>query len=134
MGETGTPQAIVAFMLEQHGMTRADLTSILGGRSRVSEFFSGKRRLSVPQILKLREVLRVPAGGQLGQQAFRAIPAGELAGSRWNIGLPIAQELSSSDGSFLLNASYHWVTSSMCRCPCCAGTGEHASRARVTST
>jgi HTH-type transcriptional regulator/antitoxin HigA len=66
MGETGTPQAIVAFMLEQHGMTRADLTSILGGRSRVSEFFSGKRRLSVPQIVKLREVLRVPADLLLG--------------------------------------------------------------------
>ena len=44
MGDAGTPQSAVAFMLEQKGMTRADLAPILGGRSRVSEFFSGKRR------------------------------------------------------------------------------------------
>jgi HTH-type transcriptional regulator/antitoxin HigA len=61
MGETSTPQTVVAFMLEQHGMTRSDLAPILGGRSRVSEFFSGKRRLSVPQMQKIRDVLHVPA-------------------------------------------------------------------------
>jgi transcriptional regulator with XRE-family HTH domain len=61
MGETSTPQTIVAFMLEQQGMTRADLAPILGGRSRVSEFFSRKRRLSVPQIQKIRDVLHIPA-------------------------------------------------------------------------
>ncbi|MBA3895198.1 MAG: transcriptional regulator [Gemmatimonadales bacterium] len=61
MGETSTPQTVVAFMLEQQGMTRADLTPILGGRSRVSEFFSGKRRLSVPQMQKIRDVLHIPA-------------------------------------------------------------------------
>jgi HTH-type transcriptional regulator / antitoxin HigA len=71
MGATGTPQAVVAFMLEQQGMTRADLTSILGGRSRVSEFFSGKRRLSVPQMVKLRELLRVPADLLLGTDGTR---------------------------------------------------------------
>lgn len=61
MGETSTPQTVVAFMLEQQGMTRADLAPILGGRSRVSEFFSGKRRLSVPQMQKIRDVLHIPA-------------------------------------------------------------------------
>jgi HTH-type transcriptional regulator/antitoxin HigA len=61
MGDAGTPQSAVAFMLEQKGMTRADLAPILGGRSRVSEFFSGKRRLSVPQMQKIRDVLGVPA-------------------------------------------------------------------------
>ena len=37
------------------------LAPILGGRSRVSQFFSGKRRLSVPQMQKIRDVLHIPA-------------------------------------------------------------------------
>lgn len=62
MGETATPQAVVAFMLEQKGLTRADLTDTMGGRSRVSDFFSGKRPLlSRGQIVRLREQLGVPA-------------------------------------------------------------------------
>src|SRR5262245_19755358 len=34
------PQDIVDFMLEQRGMTRADINDIMGGKSRVSEFFA----------------------------------------------------------------------------------------------
>lgn len=56
-----TPQEAVDFMLEQRSMTRADLAPMLGGRSRVSEFFSGKRRLSVPQIVAVRDALGIPA-------------------------------------------------------------------------
>src|SRR5688572_6939912 len=37
-----TPQAVVEFALEQKGMDRSDLYEIMGGKSRVSEFFSGK--------------------------------------------------------------------------------------------
>lgn len=57
----GTPQSAVDFMLTQHGMTRAELAPILGGSSRVSEFFTGKRSLSITQIRKLRDVLGIPA-------------------------------------------------------------------------
>jgi HTH-type transcriptional regulator/antitoxin HigA len=57
----GTPQSVVAFMLEQKGMTRADLHSLMGGKARVSEFFAGKRRLSVEQIRALRDELGIPA-------------------------------------------------------------------------
>lgn len=59
--ETGTPQSVVSFMLEQTGRTRAELAPLMGGRARVSEFFSGKRRLSIEQIRKLRDALGIPA-------------------------------------------------------------------------
>ncbi len=57
----GTPQSVVAFMLVQHGLTRADLDPLLGGKGRVSEFFSGKRPLSKSQIVALRDRLGIPA-------------------------------------------------------------------------
>ncbi len=57
----GTPQSAVSFMLEQKGMTRTDLHALMGGKARVSEFFAGKRRLSVEQIRALRTALGVPA-------------------------------------------------------------------------
>ncbi len=56
-----TPQAIVDFMLEQQGLSRADLAKWLGGKSRVSEFFRGIRPLSLKQIEALREHLGIPA-------------------------------------------------------------------------
>jgi HTH-type transcriptional regulator/antitoxin HigA len=57
----GTPQSVVAFMLEQREMTRAELAALMGGKGRVSEFFSGKRRLSIEQIRVLRDELGIPA-------------------------------------------------------------------------
>lgn len=69
MGTASTPQDVVDFMLDQRGMTRADLADVLGGRSRVSEFFAGKRRLSITQIEKLRELFRIPADLLLGPGA-----------------------------------------------------------------
>lgn len=63
---TGSPQSVVMFMLEQRGMTRADLHKAMGGKARVSEFFAGKRRLSVEQIRALRELLHIPADLLIG--------------------------------------------------------------------
>jgi len=57
----GSPREVVAFMLDQHGMTRGDLASLMGGRARVSEFFSGHRRLSMAQVRSLRDALGIPA-------------------------------------------------------------------------
>ena len=61
LDERGTPQSVVDFMLDQRGMTRADLSPLIGGRGRVSEFFAGKRRLSIAQIQSLKEALGIPA-------------------------------------------------------------------------
>jgi HTH-type transcriptional regulator/antitoxin HigA len=62
----GSPQSAVAFMLEQRGMTRAELHDAMGGKGRVSEFFAGKRRLSVEQIRALRDLLGIPADLLIG--------------------------------------------------------------------
>jgi HTH-type transcriptional regulator/antitoxin HigA len=56
-----SPAEMVEFMLEQKGLTRADLVKPLGGKSRVSEFFAGKRDLSTNQIKALRDLLGIPA-------------------------------------------------------------------------
>jgi HTH-type transcriptional regulator/antitoxin HigA len=56
-----SPQELVAFMLEQQGKTRADLAPVMGGKARVSQFFSGARRLSLAQVHGLREVLGISA-------------------------------------------------------------------------
>jgi HTH-type transcriptional regulator/antitoxin HigA len=56
-----TPQDVIDFVLGQKGMQRGDLAEIMGGKSRVSEFFAGKRELSRAQIRALRDLLGVPA-------------------------------------------------------------------------
>lgn len=61
MGGSSTPQSIVDFVLEQRGMQRSDLAEVMGGRSRVSDFFNGKRELSRSQIKALRDLLGIPA-------------------------------------------------------------------------
>jgi antitoxin component HigA of HigAB toxin-antitoxin module/mRNA-degrading endonuclease HigB of HigAB toxin-antitoxin module len=61
MGGSSTPQSIVDFVLEQRGMQRSDLAEVMGGRSRVSDFFNGKRELSRTQIKALRDVFGIPA-------------------------------------------------------------------------
>ena len=61
LDETLEPREIVEFMLEQKGLSRTDLAEWLGGRSRVSEFYNGKRTLSIRQIRRLTEKLGIPA-------------------------------------------------------------------------
>lgn len=61
-----TPQQAVTFMLEQKGMGRSDLDDAMGGKSRVSEFFNGKRDLSKSQIEALHRLLGIPADVLLG--------------------------------------------------------------------
>ncbi|HEY0024642.1 MAG TPA: helix-turn-helix domain-containing protein [Longimicrobium sp.] len=56
-----TPADLVQFMAEQRGMNRAELAEIMGGRSRLSDFMSGKRDLSKGQIQALRDKLGIPA-------------------------------------------------------------------------
>ncbi|MDQ3698097.1 MAG: transcriptional regulator [Gemmatimonadota bacterium] len=61
-----TPQEAVEFMLEQKGMTRPELAPLFGGKSRVSEFFAGKRALSIGQVKAVRDALGLPADLLIG--------------------------------------------------------------------
>ena len=56
-----SPLEAIRFRLEQMGMSEAQLSDILGYRSRKSEILSGKRKLSLTMIRKLNEVLHIPA-------------------------------------------------------------------------
>ena len=56
-----SPLEAIKFRLEQMGMSEAELSHILGYRSRKSEILSGKRKLSLTMIRKLNEVLHIPA-------------------------------------------------------------------------
>ncbi len=56
-----TPLEAIKFRLEQMGMSEAELSDILGYRSRKSEILSGKRKLSLAMIRKLNEILHIPA-------------------------------------------------------------------------
>jgi HTH-type transcriptional regulator / antitoxin HigA len=66
-----SPQAVADFILEQRGMTRADLADIMDGKSRVSEFFAAKRELSINQVRALRDVLGIPADLLIGSSDAR---------------------------------------------------------------
>jgi HTH-type transcriptional regulator/antitoxin HigA len=47
------PRELLAFLMEQNGLSQTDLIPEFGTSSRVSEFLSGKRALSLGQIHKL---------------------------------------------------------------------------------
>lgn len=59
--EKRSPQSIVKFMAQQKGISQGELAEIMGGRSRVSEFFKSRKPLSRNQILALRDALGIPA-------------------------------------------------------------------------
>lgn len=55
------PIEAIKFRLEQMNMSEAELSEILGYRSRKSEVLSGKRKLNLAMIRKLTEKLHIPA-------------------------------------------------------------------------
>jgi HTH-type transcriptional regulator/antitoxin HigA len=52
---------LIRHLMDQHGLTRADMVPILGTPSRVSEVLRGKKRLSMAMVQRLRARFRVPA-------------------------------------------------------------------------
>jgi len=52
---------LIRHLMDQHGVTRADLVPILGTPSRVSEVLRGRKELSMAMVQRLRTRFRVPA-------------------------------------------------------------------------
>jgi HTH-type transcriptional regulator/antitoxin HigA len=52
---------VIRYLMQQHGLTRADMAPILGTASRVSEVLSGKKGLSMTMVQRLRARFSVPA-------------------------------------------------------------------------
>jgi len=52
---------LLAYLMEQHEMSRADLVPLLGTPSRVSEVLSGKRALSMNMVRRLRDRFGISA-------------------------------------------------------------------------
>ncbi len=52
---------LICHLMDQHGLTRADMVPILGTPSRVSEVLRGKKGLSMSMVQRLRARFRVPA-------------------------------------------------------------------------
>ncbi len=59
--ETPDPIELIAYHMEQNGLTRADLGDLLGSRPRATEVLGRKRSLSVEMIRKLVDVWHLPA-------------------------------------------------------------------------
>jgi HTH-type transcriptional regulator/antitoxin HigA len=58
---TPTLPELLNYLMDQHGLTRADLVPLLGTASRVSEVLNGKRELSMTMVRKLRERFHISA-------------------------------------------------------------------------
>ena len=58
--EAPDPIEAVKFRMEQMGMTNTDLANIIGYKSRVSEIFNGKRKLTLAMIRNLHTKLNIP--------------------------------------------------------------------------
>jgi HTH-type transcriptional regulator/antitoxin HigA len=54
-----SPLAVIAFLMDQHGLKQKDLTDIFGTPSITSEVLSGKRELNKEQIRRLSNRFRV---------------------------------------------------------------------------
>ena len=52
---------LLTYLMDQHGLSRADLVPLLGTPSRVSEVLTGKRELSMSMVRKLRERFQISA-------------------------------------------------------------------------
>lgn len=63
---------LLRHLMDQHGLTRADMVPILGTPSRVSEVLSGKKGLSMAMVQRLRARFHVPADLLIPHSAKRS--------------------------------------------------------------
>lgn len=58
--EAPSPIEAIKYRMEQQNLTKKDIGEILGFKSRVSDIFSGRRKLTVEMIRNLHEQLNIP--------------------------------------------------------------------------
>jgi HTH-type transcriptional regulator/antitoxin HigA len=58
--EAPDPIEAIKFRMEQMDMTKKDLARVIGYKSRVSEIFSRKRKLTLKMIRNLHDKLKIP--------------------------------------------------------------------------
>jgi HTH-type transcriptional regulator / antitoxin HigA len=61
------PVEAIVFRMEQQGISRRDLSKMLGGRARVSEVLNRRRGLSVSMMRRLHRDLLIPAEVLIGE-------------------------------------------------------------------
>lgn len=66
---------LLSYLLEQHGLARADLVPLLGTASRVSEVLNGKRELSMSMVRNLRERFQISADLLISPKRSRGLAA-----------------------------------------------------------
>jgi HTH-type transcriptional regulator / antitoxin HigA len=72
---TTTLPNLLSYLMDQHGLSRADLVPLLGTASRVSEVLNGKRELSMSMVRKLRERFRISADLLISSKRSRGLAA-----------------------------------------------------------
>jgi HTH-type transcriptional regulator/antitoxin HigA len=58
--EVPDPLDAIQYRMEQQGLTKKDLAKILGYKSRVSDIFSGRRKLTLEMVRNLHDKLNIP--------------------------------------------------------------------------
>lgn len=66
---------LLIYLMEQHGLSRADLVPLLGTASRVREVLNGKRNLSMSMVKNLRDRFRISADLLIAPKRSRGIAA-----------------------------------------------------------
>lgn len=72
---TPTLPELLTYLMDQHGLSRADLVPLLGTPSRVSEVLNGKRELSMSMVRKLRERFQISADLLISPKRSRGLAA-----------------------------------------------------------
>ena len=70
-----TLPGLLTYLMDQHGLSRADLVPLLGTASRVSEVLNGKRELSMSMVRKLRERFQISADLLISRKRPRGLAA-----------------------------------------------------------
>lgn len=65
--EIASVAEVVQYIMDQHGLSPADLAPVLGARSRVTEVLNGRRGLSLTMIRRMRSTFHVPADVLIGE-------------------------------------------------------------------